>query len=92
MAYRLSRDQVNAIMRNRDVRRGLETAGRQLAGRAQAITTASGGSARISLVKGIRPKGRSFVNVQSDSADEEFGTSKTQRRRALGRAVRERGK
>lgn len=89
MAYRLNNDQVRAIMRNRGVRGGLRDAGRRVAARARAITAAEGGSATISLVEGIRPRGRSYVNVESSSADEEYGTSTTKRRRALGRAVRE---
>ena len=85
---RLRDDQVRAIMRNRGVRRQLETVGRQVAARAQAITDAEGGEARIELVTGIRPKGRSYVNVVSDRPNEEYGSEDTPRIRAIGRAAR----
>jgi len=90
MAYRLSNKQLEAIMRNSLLQRQLRTTGRQVASRAQSITRSDGGTAEISLVTGIRPRGRAYTNVQSSSADEEYGTSTRKRRRALGRAARER--
>lgn len=88
--YRLSRKQVEAIMRNTNVQQGLKNVGRSVMARGQRITDDEGGSAQISLESGIRPGGRAFTNVTSSSAAEEYGNSKTTRRRALGRAVRER--
>ena len=61
----------------------------QLAARARAITAAEGGKAKIRVESGIRPGGRSRVNVVSDSPWEEYGTESTKRIRALGRAARE---
>ncbi|WP_064076698.1 hypothetical protein [Prescottella equi] len=88
--YRLSRKQFEAIMRNPQVQQRLKDVGRGVMSRAQVITNDEGGSAQISLESGIRPGGRAFTNVTSSSAAEEYGNSKTTRRRALGRAVRER--
>ena len=77
------------LMRNRAVRKQLTAVGRRVAARAQAISDAEGGTARIALVEGIRPKGRSYVNVTSDKPAEEYGTENTPRIRAIGRAARE---
>ena len=80
---------VRQLMRNRGIRRQLSAVGRRVAARAQAISDNEGGTARIELVEGIRPKGRSFVNVVSDKPAEEYGTEDTPRIRAIGRAARE---
>lgn len=87
---RLSQKQVDSIMRNPAIRSQLAAVGQQVAARARAITESEGGSANISIESGIRPGGRSFTNVESDSAEEEYGSQKKTRRRALGRAIRER--
>ncbi|NKS94620.1 hypothetical protein GS876_10345 [Rhodococcus hoagii] len=88
--YRLSQEQVKTIMRNKALQQRLQDVGRGVMGRGQQITNHEGGSAEITLESGIRPGGRAFTNVVSSSAAEEYGNSKTKRRRALGRAVRER--
>lgn len=85
----LPEKQVEAIMRNRSLRRQLEAVGRRVIGRAEQITKDEGGSAEFSMESGIRPGGRAFTNVVSSSAAEEYGNSRTARRRALGRATRE---
>ena len=61
----------------------------KVAARAQQITDSEGGSANIKVEVGIRPKGRAFAYVVSDSRVEEYGTQSTTRIRALGRASRE---
>ncbi|EGD24656.1 hypothetical protein HMPREF0724_11774 [Prescottella equi ATCC 33707] len=88
--YRLSPKQYETIMRNKQLQQRLKDVGGEVQARAQSITSAEGGSAQISLESGIRPGGRAFTNVVSSSPEEEYGNSKTKRRRALGRAVRER--
>lgn len=88
--YRLSRKQVDAIMRNKKVRKRLKDVGRDVMASGQRITDDDGGNAKFTIESGIRPGGRSFTNVVSSSPEEEYGDSKTTRRRALGRAVRER--
>lgn len=67
--------------------RGIAKA-RRIAATAQAITNSEGGSARITVVSGIRPGGRAFAQVVSSSRDEEYGTETTPRIRAIGRAAR----
>lgn len=71
------------------VRDALIERGKIVAATAQAITDADGGSATISLEIGTRPKGRAFVNVKSNSRDEEYGNIQVKRIRAIGRAIRE---
>ena len=79
-------DQVN---QNRQVRAHLMKVARAKAARAQAITNAEGGKARITVESGIRPGGRAFVNIVTDSPAEEYGTESKPGTRALGRAIRE---
>lgn len=76
------------IMRSRSVRGQLDTVARRVASRAQAITAAEGGTANIEVVRGVRPKGRSYVNVTSDRPVEEYGAEGQKRIRAIGRAAR----
>lgn len=77
------------IMRNRTVQAQVRAVAVRKASRARQITENEGGDAEITVESGIRPGGRAFTNIKSDSPDEEFGTGKTARRRALGRAARE---
>lgn len=86
--YRLSPEQYAAIMQSKQLQQRLQDVGRGVMARAQSITNAEAGKAQISLESGIRPGGRAFTNVVSSSAAEEYGNSKTKRRRALGRAIR----
>lgn len=77
------------IMRNPKVQADIRAVAVRKASRARAITEAEGGEAEITVETGIRPAGRAYSNIVSNRPDEEFGTSKTARRRALGRASRE---
>lgn len=88
MAYQLSQEQFDAVMRNKDVQAQLQAVGHEVAVRADQITQAEGGTAKHTLRSGIRPGGRAFTYVESSSPSEEFGDDKTKRRRALGRAIR----
>lgn len=54
--------------------------------RAEGIAADEETDMQITLQTGIRPEGRPFVNVVSDNAEQEFGSSRTSRRRILGRA------
>lgn len=85
----MSKKMFDQINRNRQVRAHLMKVARSKAARAQAITNAEGGKARITVKSGIRPGGRAYVNIVSDSPIEEYGSESTPRIRALGRAIRE---
>ena len=41
----------------------------------------------ITTVAGTRPGGRQYVNVIGDNVEQEWGSSRTERRRILGRAA-----
>jgi hypothetical protein len=86
---RLTQKQVDQIMRLPMVRDRLAEKGRSVARRAQSHTEDLDGEATITVESGIRPGGRAFTNVESDSAEEEHGSERKRRRRALGRAIRE---
>lgn len=55
--------------------------------RAEQIAKAEGVEMNVTTIAGTRPGGRPFVNVVADNVDQEFGTSRTKRRRILGRAA-----
>ncbi len=86
MMVRLSYQQLGEIARSRQVRKKLDDVADQVAARARAIATAEGLDADIVQKEGTRPKGRPYARVSIPAANE-FGDSKTQRRRILGRAV-----
>ena len=85
----MSKRMFDQINRNRKLHARLRAVANKGAARAQAITIAEGGKARITVKSGIRPGGRAYANIVSDSAAEEYGTETTPRIRALGRAIRE---
>lgn len=69
------------------VRAALRARAEQIASRARQIDSSEGGRADITVVEKIRPRGRATADVVSDDVDGEYGTSKTARRRTLGRAA-----
>lgn len=69
------------------VRAALRSRAEQIASRARQIDSSEGGNADITIVEKIRPRGRATADVVSDNVDGEYGTSKTARRRTLGRAA-----
>lgn len=71
------------------VRAALRAEANRIAGRARQIeaSESDGDQASITVREGVRPRGRAYANVESDDVDGEFGTSKTERRRTLGRAA-----
>lgn len=73
-------------MQHPGVRAQLQVVANRVSARAVSLARTEGVEMNVSTVAGIRPGGRPFVNVISDNADQEFGTSKTARRRILGRA------
>lgn len=78
---------VGDAMRLPGVRAAVRREAEQLSNRADAINTAEGVEARTSVETGTRPTGRPYSRVTSTAADAEFGTSRTARRRVLGRAA-----
>lgn len=83
----VNRGIVQTVSRLAAVQTALRTQGALIAARARQIEAAEGDNTTITLVSGIRPGGRAYTNVVSDNPAGEYGTSKTSRRRALGRAA-----
>ncbi|QQM15106.1 hypothetical protein SEA_TINALIN_17 [Gordonia phage TinaLin] len=84
---RLTPEKWRKVAGSKAVQAQTQSVARRIAARAQALNNAEGGTATISVVSGVRPKGRAFTNVVSDRPDEEHGTDKTARRAVLRRAA-----
>lgn len=81
---------VNAVIEKAMQHKGLHAAlaarRDQVKARAAAIMAAEGVAGELTTEEGVRPKGRPYARVTLDNADQEWGTSKTERRRILGRS------
>lgn len=84
---KVSRQLVQHASRVQAVRTALHTQAALIASRARQIDSSEGGKSVIKIVDGIRPGGRAYSNVESNNVAGEYGTSKTARRRTLGRAA-----
>lgn len=71
---------------------GLRAAGKRTIDRATRLSRQSGGKATYSLREGTRPGGRRYMDVVSDSPEEERGTEDVPRTNALRRAARGEGR
>lgn len=83
----ISRELILKAMHHKDVKAHLQVIANRRKKKAQTIAKTEGVEMNVTTVAGVRPGGRPFVNVVSDNADQEFGTSRTARRRILGRAA-----
>lgn len=77
------------IMQTDKVRAALKAKAEKVAARADVIAADEAYEVHAHVVEGTRPKGRPYARVQSDDADQEFGTWGKKRRRILGRAAQE---
>jgi hypothetical protein len=87
MRFQVNPDGVRAAMQSPTVRAGLRKRGEPIAGRARQLTAAEKVEGEVTTSEGIRPKGRPFFRVTHTNGAQEWGTSKTDRRRILGRAA-----
>lgn len=78
---------IGAAMKLPGVRAEIANHAQTLANRARAINQAEGIAANVTTESGTRANGRPYSRVTSTAADAEFGTSRTARRRVLGRAA-----
>lgn len=74
-------------MQSGTVRRALRKTADKKQLRAEQIAASEGVGLESKVVEGTRPKGRPFARVQSHNVAQEWGDSKTKRRRILGRAA-----
>lgn len=85
----ISSELIVEAMQSSGTRAGLKKVADRVQGRAAALAASEApDSSPPRVVEGTRPKGRPYARVQmDDGAAQEWGTSKTQRRRILGRAA-----
>lgn len=81
---------VGNAMRLPGVHQAIRQEAAGLAQRARALNAAEGVAATVSTESGTRGTGRPYARVLSTAGDAEFGTSRTARRRVLGRAAEQR--
>lgn len=86
---RITPDLIRKAMQHELTRQALADRGASIQSSARALASSEGVDANFWNESGTRPGGRPFTNVYCDNADQEFGTSKTERRRILGRAAEE---
>lgn len=79
---------VREAMRQQVVREALAKKARDKQARAEQIAATEGVEIESRVTEGTRPKGRPYARVQSANVGQEWGDSKTARRRILGRAAR----
>lgn len=78
---------IGDAMRSQGVRNALRDQAERIARNARSINSSENVKATVSVSSGTNARGRPYSRVESDAADAEFGTSKTARRRVLGRAA-----
>lgn len=86
---RISRDLVRDAAGQPAVRNQLGTIARRVATRAESLANSEDVSLNTWVEEGDRPEWRPQAVVYGDNAEQEFGSSRTQRRRILGRAAEE---
>jgi len=85
----ISRDFVRAAARHEAVTRQLRVIGDRVKNRAQSIAASEGVEMDFWIEEGERPGWRPQVVVYGDNPEQEFGSSRAERRRILGRAGEE---
>lgn len=85
----VSSELIEEAMRSAETRAGLGARAESIRGRAASLAAAEDTRTQTPRVEsGTRPKGRPYSRVTiDDGAAQEWGTSRTQRRRILGRAA-----
>jgi hypothetical protein len=78
---------IQRAAQSRPVRAALDQKARRVQSRAEGIASAEGVDLGAKVTSGTRPKGRPYARVSSDNVAQEFGNSKTARRRIMGRAA-----
>jgi hypothetical protein len=82
---------IGDAMRQQGVRDAIHDHARAIASRARSIDAAEGGNASIGVSSGTNGRGRPYSRITSNDVGGEFGSSKTARRRTLGRAAEQGG-
>lgn len=74
-------------MRSAPVRAALRARAERVRARAEQIAAGEDVELESSLSEGTRPRGRPYARVSSRNVGQEWGDSKTARRRVMGRAA-----
>lgn len=77
---------VTRAMNQPGVLQGLRGTAERIRKRAQGMADAEGVDMKVTIEEGKRPGGRPYVDVVGDNAEQEYGSSKVQKLRILGRA------
>lgn len=93
MAWRMTLNfgRIGDAMREPGVRAAIHDQARAIAARARSLDAAEGGNASIGVSSGTNARNRPYSRITSNDVGGEFGTSKTSRRRTLGRAAEQGG-
>lgn len=86
-SIRISRQFLVEAMQSAPVREALERRARDAKARAERLAASEGVDMNLFVISGTRPRGRPYSNLVGNNVDQEFGTSKVERRRILGRAA-----
>lgn len=78
---------IQSAMHQPGVAAQLQVVANRVAARARSIAASEGVEMEVTTVAGVRPKGRPYVNVVTNNAEQEYGSARTKRRRILGRAA-----
>ena len=88
-SFEVSRALIEQAMQAKGVREACEKVAGRVAQRARGIAASEGVKMDVKVVSGVRPGGRPYANVVGDNVAQEWGGSKTVKRRILGRAAEE---
>ena len=80
---------IREAAQNPKTRRALHDKAVQVQRRAEGIARGDNVTLNSKVVDGTRPKGRPYSRVESPNVAQEWGSSKVDRRRILGRAAEE---
>ena len=83
----ISRDYVRAAANNETVRAQLGVVARRVKARADSLAGAEGVEMNTWVEEGTRPGWRPQAVVYGDNAEQEWGSSRSDRRRIMGRAA-----
>ena len=78
---------IEAAMRSTTTRSALAAKAARIRARTEQIANAENVDVSASTSTGTRPRGRPYARVVSSNIEQEWGSSRTARRRVLGRAA-----
>lgn len=83
----VSRELITDAMQSETVRSQLKVIAERVKRQADSIASSEGVNVEFEVKTGVRPGGRPQSQVYGDNVEQEWGSSRTDRRRVLGRAA-----